>query len=363
MKGKSEDLFFALLRQGLWGEEEKLPDAEYDMQTWRGALALASEQAVLGIVADGLGIDSSVKAPMEVAIKLATTKISIEKRNNQINEKIAELKTEFSNAGVPVVVVKGQNIARCYRNPLSRTPGDIDLVVRPEDYENAKTVLKDKSDKEGDEIPNRCHYSTCEGGIEVEIHGTLHSYLSRKINAYLDHVQNELLCEGDKMPTKSAEVETLYIFIHLLQHFYRGGIGLRQFCDLARVLHFYRGTYDSEQMEKRLNSVGLIYEWKLIVSFLVNYLHLPKDDAILLEQKYDNKIEILWKYIRRVGNFGKKKKARVFNGSSKYLLRKMESFFRSFSSFLDTLVISPKNTVKFFVFYFSVGMVSVIRSE
>jgi hypothetical protein len=50
----------------------------------------------------------------------------------------------FREANVEVIVVKGWAIARSYPEPALRPYGDIDLVVRPSDFEDAARVLQSK---------------------------------------------------------------------------------------------------------------------------------------------------------------------------------------------------------------------------
>lgn len=39
-----------------------------------------------------------------------------------------------------------------------------------------------------------------------------------------------------------AEEDVVYVFAHILQHFFKGGIGLRQICDWCRLLYTYRDS-------------------------------------------------------------------------------------------------------------------------
>ena len=43
-----------------------------------------------------------------------------------------------------------------------------------------------------------------------------------------------------------------------MKHFYQGGVGLRQFCDLSRFLWTFRGKIDTELLNKRLKEMGII---------------------------------------------------------------------------------------------------------
>ncbi|MDO4983931.1 MAG: nucleotidyltransferase family protein [Eubacteriales bacterium] len=58
-----------------------------------------------------------------------------------LTEKQEEILTAFRERGIPTVVVKGTSAAKYYAKPRLRTMGDIDLLVKPEDYERAVRCL------------------------------------------------------------------------------------------------------------------------------------------------------------------------------------------------------------------------------
>ena len=62
------------------------------------------------------------------------------------------------------------------------------------------------------------------------------------------------------------------MFTHILQHFYKGGIGLRQICDWCRLLWMYRTELDLAKLEGRLRRAGLMTAWKAFGAFSVEYL-------------------------------------------------------------------------------------------
>lgn len=64
-------------------------------------------------------------------------------RNMCLQQEYEHVLDAFANADIPVISLKGialiQNI---YKDPGTRHIGDIDLLVKPEDYDKARTVLK-----------------------------------------------------------------------------------------------------------------------------------------------------------------------------------------------------------------------------
>ena len=367
----SDKLFFDILRKGLWGKSEVDTLCSVDEQVWREVLWLSFSQTVAGIISDGLSNCSQGVVPRPIAMKLISASVSTEHRNQQINAKIAQLIPEFVKAGVPVVVVKGQAIAQCYKNPFSRMPGDIDLIVKPEDYERAKTIIRGLSGEEGTDDSGVKHFAATVGDIEVEVHGTVHTSLSSKVNDMLDEMQAEVLadggscvwnCNGVDVKVPSADFDALYIFLHLLQHFFCGGLGLRQLGDMAMALHTHKGEIDEQKLIERLERMKLVSEWKAFITFLVNYLGLPEQEAPLYDDKYTKQADRIWKYIRKTGNFGKNK-SRRYGTNSSYLLRKAESLIRNTNSFADHIQLFPADSFKFFWYYFATGIRTAAKGE
>ena len=79
------------------------------------------------------------------------------------------------------------------------------------------------------------------------------------------------------VPLLPAEIDVFYVFAHLLQHFYKGGVGLRQVCDWCRLLYTYRGTLDYVLMEHWIRKAGLMDEWSAFGNFAISYLGMPNN--------------------------------------------------------------------------------------
>lgn len=367
----SDKLFFNILRKGLWDRSETDIDYSADLRVWRDVLGLSFSQTVVGIIADGLSTCPQGVVPSEVSMRLISASVSTAQRNEQMNVMISQLIPTFEKFDLPVVIVKGQAIAQCYKNPFSRTPGDIDLVVKPEDYERTKVVIKELSRDEGTDDSCVKHFAATVGNIEVEVHGTIHTSLSKRINDTLDEIQAELLadggsclwnCYGANVSVPSANFDVLYIFLHLLQHFFCGGLGLRQLCDMAMSLHVHNDDIDKQKLIWHLERMGLVSEWKAFVAFLVNYLSLLEQEAPLYDSKYINQADRIWEYVRKTGNFGKNK-SRRYGINSSYLLRKAESLIRNASCFINHIRLFPSDSIKFFGYYFVQGINTAIKGE
>lgn len=370
----AERLFFVLLRNGLWGaapDREGLGATLPSPDEWEQVLLTAKEQTVIGLIADGAKDCPKGFIPKDISLKMMMQLLAIEKRNALVNEHVARIKRTLCEAGIPFIMVKGQAVALDYLKPNGRMPGDIDLIVRPEDYEAAKRSISGIAVALEVEDLSKLHFGAMAGDQEIEIHGTVHTGLGDRINNVLDSVQAQLFTKeghrlhdyaGESVCIPSVDFDALYIFVHLLQHFYCGGLGLRQLCDWARVLHTNRDLIDRGLLAQRLKDMRTTNEWEAFVAFLVKYIGLPEEDAPLYSHDSEVRADKIWKFIRMVGNFGKKRKRRD-RSKDPYLIRKVESLCINTQDFLNHFGIFPRDSVRFFSQYLFTGVRTVIKRQ
>ena len=365
----AEKLFFGLLRSGLWGEAPELPDTAPGEDDWKKVCSLSKSQTVAGLVTDGDAACPAGFVPRAVSLKLMSSLVRTEKTNETLNSQVSRFVTLLENSGVQPVLVKGQAVAQCYIHPSGRMPGDIDLVIDPGQYEAAKAVITPIADSTDAENTDKMHFGAMFGSLELELHGTVRTSLGQKINDVLDEAQAQLYkeggcrfwdCLGTQVRIPSVDFDALFIFTHLLQHFFCGGLGLRQLCDWARVLHTHCSAIDRDLLVKRLARMGLLSEWKTFVGFLVVYLGLPEEEAPLYDARYSSKTDRLWAYFERVGNFGKNRGLRD-RRRDPYLIRKIESMFINSRDFLHHVGIFPLDSLRFFWYYFRTGTLNVLH--
>ena len=77
--------------------------------------------------------------------------------------------------------------------------------------------------------------------------------------------------DGADVPLPSPDNDVIIVFTHFLQHFFVGGVGLRQICDWCRLLWTYRDSIDRGLLERRLKEMGIVSEWQAFGAFVVEY--------------------------------------------------------------------------------------------
>lgn len=154
------------------------------------------------------------------------------------------------------------------------------------------------------------------------------------------------------------------MFTHFLNHFYKGGIGLRQICDWSRLLWTYRESLDRGLLESRLQKIGLMTEWKAFGAFAVDYLGMPSEAMPLysVDAKWKRKAQKICSFVLEVGNFGHNRDMSYYN-SKPYLVRKTISLGRRCGDLFRHAMIFPLDSLRFFPNIVFNGLRSTARGE
>lgn len=373
---KSRDLFLALLRAGLW-ENGTIELSPADSKYLEPACKLATQQSVPGLVAAGLehvtGPDvAKFEIPMGISMKLVGTMLTIEKRNGEMNRFIAKLLSELRDERLNVVLVKGQGIAQCYERPLWRASGDIDLLVDDFAYARLAEILTARATQVEKEDKSKMHFAMTVDGWEIELHGKLDSNVSSRTDRVVDKVKNLVLAEnqtriwhnGDEdICLPSPDCDVVLVFAHILQHYFRGGIGLRQICDWCRLLSTYYSSIDLDLLESRIREMGMMTEWKSFAALAVDHLGMPEDLMPMYDKghRWSKKARGILKYIFETGNFGHNRDNSYFHRYP-FVVRKFISLRRHTRDIvLRHLLLFPLDSVCLFFSMLTTGLRSAVK--
>lgn len=312
-KDNTIEAFFALVRAGLWETEVQL--TSYGEVDYADILRLAQEQTVVGLVAAGFEHVIDVKVPQQWALQFAGQTIQLEQRNKAMNQFIADLVSEMRNADIYTLLVKGQGIAECYERPQWRASGDIDFFLSDSNYEKAKSFLKPLAN---DGKPERLYSKEIGFYVNswlIELHGTLHTGLSTRVDKSIDAVQRDVFYAGNvrswyngntQVFLPAADEDVFLVFTHFVKHFYKeGGVTLRQMCDWCRLLYRYRGELNLRILESRIKRAGLMSEWNAFGTLAVEYIGMPIEDMPFYseEKKWSKKAEKIVAFILKGGKW------------------------------------------------------------
>ncbi|MBO6030452.1 MAG: nucleotidyltransferase family protein [Prevotella sp.] len=375
MQKGSLEVLFELLKSGLWGLDIRL--LPYGKIEYGAIYQLAEDQSVVGLVAAGLEHIEDVKVLKVDALPFLKKVVSLEQRNHAMNEFIRRIVNKMRDVGIYAILVKGQGVAQCYERPQWRSSGDIDFFFSDENYDKAKSLLVPMASKVEDEFMREKHLGMTIDSWVVELHGTLYGGPSSRVEKELDDIKRDTFIGGNVRAWQNEDVsvfllsvenDVFYIFTHILQHFYKGGIGLRQICDWCRLLWTYRFTLDLKSLEERVKRAGLVSEWKAFGAFAIYYLGLPLeavplvDSQMLLSPRLKRQVERIKDFILMSGNFGQNRDMSYYS-KFPYIIRKAISLCRRIGDLCRHALIFPLDSLRFFPSILFNGVRSAMRGE
>lgn len=355
----TKKIFFEMLKAGLWNKEvQLLPFAPINFSA---ILKIAEEQSVVGLIAAGLENVKDIKVAKQDIFKIIGISLQIEQQNTSMNLFISKIAVKLSNENINIVLVKGQGIAQCYLRPLWRTCGDVDLLLDSRNYEKAKHFFaKIASSIEQEEFVSK-HIAYTISPWLVELHGHMYFGLSHRAYKVVLEVEKDILKnDGTRVWNNNGIVihlpkpdnDIIIIFTHFLGHFCFGGIGLRQLCDLCRLLWVYRKEINYKLLENRLRKMRLMSEWKVFAAVAVIFLGMPSEAMPFYSTSliYRIKANRACKRILKTGNLGHNNDESYRNAAPKWKTPFI-TFWRRLCEFFSLAIIFPLDAPLFFTNY------------
>lgn len=369
MRKSSVEAFFELIRSGLWVKEVLF--SQYKEVDFAEVYRLAQEQSVVGLVAAGLEQVKNLNVPQ--ALTFAREVLQIEQRNKAMNTFISLLIEKLRAADIYTLLVKGQGVAQCYEKPLWRVCGDVDFFLSDDNYAKAKEMLVPLATSVEKEYEREKHLGMTIDGWVVELHGRLYCGLSSRIERELDDIYVDTFNGGNVRSWNNngvqvfqlgVENDVFYVFTHILQHFYKEGVGLRQICDWCRLMWTYRDKMDVQKLKSRLKRAGILSEWKAFYALASKYLEMPDIDSGFMchDSLFDKKADRIMEFVLKAGNMGHNRDMSHFS-KRPYLIRKCVSMGRRVGDLINHARIFPLDSLRFFPNIMWNGVKGAIRGE
>lgn len=311
METSVKDAFILLLKMGLWEvKSESFPNFPLDEEEWSFVFDVSISQTVEGIVHAGILLLPTEFLPSQDILFRWTARIdAIERHNKKMNETFSVLANGFYKNDIQFLLLKGIGLAHNYAKPLLRVSGDIDLYF-PDKllYHKANNLLIDK----GFEVGNGDHNSKfyCFRGIEIEHHSKMIDIFNPFCQGYIKNLElkersksKEIKVNGIAVKLPSYLLSQIQANAHILKHYLGFGVGLRQFCDVARLCFKVEPDFDGDELKNAYTQLGIKNWMELMHNFLVNELGLPISKLPYpIKTKYDT--GWLLEDIFASGNFG-----------------------------------------------------------
>ena len=367
--------FFELIQLAL-GERNSISHNPTE-EEWHEVYRLASEQSVLGLVLQGIERLRSAHVNLNLSKELLLQWIGevqiLEQQNKDMNAFIAKLIEKLRKKDVYAILVKGQGVAQCYEKPLWRSCGDVDLLLSSDNYEKAVKELSPLASKVDEENVNRKHLALTIDPWVVELHGTLRTDLWGSVDRLTDEVQKDIFYNGNVRSWLNGQTQVflpgvdddvVFVFIHILQHFFVEGIGLRQICDWCRLLYTYREKIDVKKLEARLRSARLMTEWKVFAALVVDYLGMPEDSIPFYEPSecMKRKARRVMRLVLDTGNFGHNRDM-SYKQKDSFFVRLAKSFARRNKDAFQQILVFPIDGLRMWWKMIILGVTVAARGE
>lgn len=302
------EIFFRILRMAVGSEpmnEVHLPAA-----SWAACFEFAKKHSLVGVlfpIAQRYMKDEDGKRFEPLFHQWLGATWQIQERNRLMNERVVMLKKRLETWGVKSCLLKGQGVARLYKEPELRQSGDIDMWIDARQDEFLQRV-KD----EGIKIENIDYvHSNIKffEDTEVEIHfrpswmynpfdnHRLQNFFKKHKQEQFDHLDSEV---NFAYPTVAFNL--VYSMIHINRHIFEEGIGLRQLMDYYFILLHSK----EEERKEAFDTLKDLHldRFAAAVMFVITEVF-KIDSSMLLCKPDESEGRFLLDEILIGGNFGK----------------------------------------------------------
>ena len=152
------------------------------------------------------------------------------------DDAVKKLITVLTAAKIPHMLVKGAVIKNLYPTPAFRTSGDIDVVVKPSDFENAIKVLTENG------FDHEDTFTTVEvltyNSFLFEIHTELDS-INVQTKIYFSTPFDDISERVGYTYKLTPLYHLIYVIVHFAHHLRGGGAGVRMIMDIDVMIRNY----------------------------------------------------------------------------------------------------------------------------
>lgn len=245
-------------------------------------------------------------------IEIMQLVINATNRNVQIHKTIEYL----SKNNIKSCVLKGEAVARLYKNPTCRISTDTDILINKKDERRAKRLLK-KYGYKVERRPEKLHHINCYHPVagHLEMHVSMYSdiiddiFLNNKIQ-YIEEYIKVKNDEGKDITTLGINDGLIYVTIHFIKHFINKGAGVRQLMDLLLYISYYKNEIDWDRFRNTMNYLKYNKLFNHLLGIGVKYFNFKPEE--LPPYEYDEDIaEKILTDIEEGGIFGHISKERT----------------------------------------------------
>lgn len=240
------------IRNTICKEEVEIPELTEEEQNNLYKMSVA--QDIAHLVSIGIRKNPSPEWNAQYKTKfLQQEHMAVYRYINQ-SQALEEIRELFQENQIFYLPLKGSVLRKYYPEEWMRTSGDIDILIKEQDFACAKDLLIEKC-RFSNVTENKKDASFYRDRV---IHLELHKNLIKndtieEFNS--EYIWNNVECDGFECTLKDEDFYT-YHLEHMKNHFLTGGCGVRYFLDLWILNHFF-GETDRLTRKKKVDRCGL----------------------------------------------------------------------------------------------------------
>lgn len=310
MEERCWDSVFSPLKAALWGND-KFPLQLSDQMDWEAVLKELKDQTVDILAVDVIGTVPGLKPQLKQELIVRTVQ-SVSFWNKLMKEQ-QELYWLLREAGLHCAVMKGAGAAVSYPRPEYRRMGDVDLIVLPEEFEQAFRLMRENGYELVHDDGKR-HAALKKNGILFELHRWFSTLTDPEAARILDDIvykgafsASEETLQGYAFPKLPDLANGLVLLAHIDQHL-TSGLGLRQIIDW---MLFVDRKLDDEwwrtEFGEWVRRLGMEKLAVTVTRMCQIYLGLREDGVSWCLGAEEDLCEELMRVTLERGNFGRKR--------------------------------------------------------
>lgn len=294
---------------------------------WKQICQIAHNHALTGVCFAGVNRLPSVQKvnlTLELKLQWLAMAAQIQKRNELMNERCAQLQRMVNNVGLKACVLKGQGVAEMYNLDVNlntnlhlglyRQPGDIDMWVKG-GYKVVCDFVQ-RTHPSRDLSYHRFHYHVFEDA-EVEIHHRPsmmnNPFHNLKLQRWADELSHEQFVYKANLGfyTPPSSFNKVFLLCHIYRHFVSEGVGLRQLMDYYFVLQNSKVEENEDVMDK-IRQLGMKRFARAIMWIMQEVFMLDGNKMLCTPDEKEGRY--LLHEIMEAGNFGQTDKRYSYRG-------------------------------------------------
>ena len=287
-----------------------------DIEQWKSLLDFCVRQSIVGVGFYGIE-KMSQKPPKDLLLQWIALSELIKKRNILLNKRCVELAERLQQDGFDYCILKGQGNSLLYPYPVSRTPGDIDIWMKPKKRDRRLEAGDIINYVKGRNPKGRAEYHHIDfgefNGVEVEAHyrPTFMNNLitNRRLQRWMKERESEQFNNLVSLPGLEQKISVptwdfnvVFQLSHIYRHVIQGGIGLRQMIDYYYLLKSNANRPNDTNCYETLKYLGLMEIAGAVMWVMKEVLGL--EDQYLIAPVDKRRGRFLYREIMNGGNFG-----------------------------------------------------------